>query len=158
MFKEMRRKKQDLSREDCIEILERGRSGVFALCGHEYPYALPMTYIYSGGKIYFHSSREGYKIDLLKKHPKISFCVIDKDLLVPEEFTSYYRSVILFGEARLLEEKEEIIRTITLFSDHFSPGEKHRRDAVIQKEFGNLQMVEVRIDHMSGKAALELLT
>ncbi|NLY35958.1 MAG: pyridoxamine 5'-phosphate oxidase family protein [Tissierellia bacterium] len=157
MFKPIRKRKQEISKEKCIEILERGTAGVFALCGEEYPYALPMSYIYYDDKIYFHCAKQGHKIDLLKKHPKLSFCVIDADTIVPQEFTTYYRSVIVFGEARLLEDKEEIIKTITLLSDRFSPLETQRRDEVIQREMNNLQMVEVRIDHMSGKEAVELV-
>lgn len=157
MFREMRRKKQALDEKACKEILERGTAGVFALCGEDYPYAYPMSYIYQDGKIYFHSARDGHKIDSLKKNSKVSFCVIDKDEIVPEEFTTYYRSVIIFGRARFIEEEDEIWRTIRLLSDRFSPNQDLRRDEEVKKDFNQLQMVEVTIDHMSGKEAIELV-
>ena len=44
MFREMRRKTQALSREDCDGVLNRGTSGVLALSGDEgYPYAVPIA-------------------------------------------------------------------------------------------------------------------
>ena len=47
MFREMRRKRQLLSREDSVRILQEGTSGVLALLGdEEYPYAVPLSYVY----------------------------------------------------------------------------------------------------------------
>lgn len=117
-----------------------------------------MNYIYYEEKIYIHSAKKGHKIDLIRKSPKVYFCVIDKDTLVPEEFTSYFRSVIVFGEARLVEDEKEKRRLIRLLSDHFCPAEIHRRDRVIKRNWANLLVVEIRIDHISGKEAAELVS
>ncbi len=157
MFREMRRKKQALDKEACQEILERGTAGVFALCGDDYPYAYPMSYVYEEDKIYFHCAKIGHKIDCLKNNSKVSFCVIDRDEIVEEEFTTYFRSVIVFGRARFIEEEEEVWRTIRLLSDRFSPGRDAQRDEEIKKDFNRLQMVEITIDHMTGKEAIELV-
>ena len=55
MFREMRRKKQSLSGEKISEILNNGTSGVLALSGdNDYPYAVPLSYVYDGSSIYFH--------------------------------------------------------------------------------------------------------
>lgn len=49
MFREMRRKKQRLSKEECDRILYNGTSGVLALHGDDgYPYAVPVSYVYNG--------------------------------------------------------------------------------------------------------------
>ena len=104
MFREMRRKKQVLPEEVCTSILNRGTSGVLALMGDEgYPYAVPMSYVYDDGKLYFHCAKEGHKLDAVRRCSKASFCVIDQDQIVPEEYTTYFRSVILFGTIRILE-------------------------------------------------------
>ena len=53
MFREMRRKKQILSRKECDTVLYRGTSGVLALAGDDgYPYALPISYVYDGQRLY----------------------------------------------------------------------------------------------------------
>ena len=54
-------------------------------------------------KIYFHGAKNGYKIDAINKFNKVSLCVVDKDYVVEEELTTYFKSVILFGKARILK-------------------------------------------------------
>nr|WP_277422240.1 hypothetical protein [Brachyspira hampsonii] len=39
----------------------------------------------------------------LKNNNKVSFCVIEKDDIKPKEYTTYYRSVIIFGKAFIIE-------------------------------------------------------
>ena len=108
MFREMRRKNQLLSEEAAVEVLERGTSGVLAVQGDDdYPYAVPLSYVYGAGKLYFHSAVAGHKLDAIKRNTRVSFCVIDQDMIVPEKFTTYFRSVIVFGTIRLLEDKKE---------------------------------------------------
>jgi len=98
MFREMRRFRQALSQDDCAEVLRRNSSGVLAVSGDDgYPYAVPLSYVYAGSKLYFHCAPVGHKIDAIEKNSKVSFCVIDKDEVVPEKYTTYFRSVILFG-------------------------------------------------------------
>ena len=104
MFREMRRNKQQLSNEECGEILRKSTAGVLAVSGDDgYPYAVPLSYVYCDNKIYFHSAKSGHKIDGIKNNSKVSFCVIAKDEIIPEKFTTYFRSVIVFGKARILE-------------------------------------------------------
>ena len=93
MFREMRRRKQQLSESECSAILARGTSGVLALRGDEgYPYAVPLSYVYDDRKIYFHSAKAGHKIDAIRSCSKASFCVIDQDEVVPEEYTTYFKA------------------------------------------------------------------
>ena len=104
----MRRKKQALSKEECAAVLNRGTSGVLALAGdNDYPYAVPISYVYDEGKIYFHCAKSGHKLDAVNRKAKVSFCVIDQDQIVPEEYTSYFRSVIVFGTMRILTDDSE---------------------------------------------------
>ena len=104
VFREMRRKKQVLYQKEVEGILHKGTSGVLALLGdNDYPYAVPISYVYDNGKVYFHSAKSGHKIDAIQKAAKASFCVIDEDLVVPEEYTTYFRSVIAFGRIQIIE-------------------------------------------------------
>ena len=103
MFRDMRRKRQALPPEQCAAILRRGTSGVLALAGDAgYPYAVPLSYVYTDGKLYFHCAKAGHKLDAIQREPRASFCVIDQDEIVPEEYTTYFRSVIAFGRIRIL--------------------------------------------------------
>lgn len=158
MFREMRRKKQELSPEECVEILERGTSGVLAVSGDEgYPYAVPLSYVYCDSKIYFHAAKTGHKIDAIRRSNKVSFCVIDCDNIVPEEFTTYFRSVITFGKARILEEDGEKRNAIEKLAAKYSPDQEEGRQKEIDKEFSLLCMIELSIEHLTGKEAIEFV-
>lgn len=159
MFREMRRKKQVLSLEECIEVLNRGTSGVLAVSGDDgYPYAVPLSYVYHNNKIIFHSAKTGHKLDAIARNEKVSFCVIDKDQVVPDEYTSYFRSVIAFGKARILEDEAEKRSTLALLAKRYAPDhEEIRRMQTIDKEFNIVTMIELTIEHMSGKEAIELV-
>lgn len=96
----MRRFRQQLPAEEVERILRNGKYCVMAMGGDDdYPYAVPVNYVYDGTSIHLHSAAQGHMIDTLKRNPKCSLCVVDKDDIIPEEFTSYFRSVIVFGKA-----------------------------------------------------------
>lgn len=159
MFREMRRKKQALSLEECIQVLNRGTSGVLAVSGDDdYPYAVPLSYVYRDNKIFFHCAKAGHKLDAIAKNAKVSFCVIDQDQVVPDEHTSYFRSVIVFGKAHILEEEAEKRNAIDMLAERYAPShEESRRLQAIEKEFHILCMIELTIEHISGKEAIELV-
>lgn len=159
MFREMRRKRQMLSTDECVEILNKGTSGVLALLGdNDYPYAVPISYVYCDSKLYFHGAKSGHKIDAIKKYSKASFCVIDQDKVIPKEYTTYFRSVIAFGNIRIMENESEIRKAIEDLAKKYYPNDNETgRNAEIEKECKLLCMIEFSIEHLSGKEAIELV-
>lgn len=157
MFREMRRKKQLLPEEEAIAILKEGTSGVLALSGDDgYPYAVPISYVYEGGKLWFHCAKSGHKLDAVRREPKASFCVTAQDKVVPEEYTTYFRSVIAFGTIRVLE-GEEMRPAIERLALKYSPleSEESRREE-IEKTWKALCILELEVEHLTGKEAIEL--
>lgn len=153
MFREMRRKGQALSREMCETILNSATSGVLALEGDNgYPYAVPLSFVFDAGKMYFHCATEGHKIDAVRKNARASFCVIGQDEVAPERYTTDYRSVIVFGTIRILEETGEKRAAIEKLAVKYSPqeGEAARRTEIEQSMPG-LCVLELDIQHLSGK-------
>ena len=158
MFREMRRSKQRLPREVAVEILERNTSGVLALSGDEgYPYAVPMSYVYAEAKIYFHSAKNGHKIDAIQRNEKASFCVIDQDQIVPEKYTTFFRSVIVFGRLRLVEDMEEMRRIAATLAMKYSADFKEGIPKEINASIRNMAVLELTIDHITAKEAIELI-
>ena len=158
MFREMRRKRQALSKEECEEILLRATSGVLAVSGDDgYPYAVPLSYVYEEGKLFFHCAKAGHKLDAIFRNEKASFCVIGQDKMAPEEYATYFRSVIIFGKIRVLEEEEEKREAIEKLAFRYAPdSSREERDKAIEREYSILCMLELTIEHMSGKEAIEL--
>ena len=159
MFRELRRKRQALSETDCSDILKRGTSGVLALMGDGgYPYAVPMSYVYDGEKLYFHCAKSGHKLDAIAGNPKASFCVVDRDQVVPEEYTTYFRSVIVFGTMRIIEEEQEKRTAVEKLALKYAPEDAaQNRAAAIEKDWKPLCMLELTPEHITGKEAVELM-
>ena len=158
MFREMRRKKQILSEKECVDILEKGTAGVLALLGdNDYPYAVPISYVYYNFKLFFHGAKSGHKIDAIKKCSKASFCVIDQDHIVSEEYTTYFRSVIAFGKIHIMEDGTEMKNAIERLAVKYYPTDTEtNRNTAINREWKPLCMIELDIEHLSGKEAIEL--
>ena len=155
-IRKMRRFKQLLTSEASVDILEKGKYAVLAVSGDDdYPYTVPINYVYEGTCIYLHSAKHGHKIDAIIRNPKCSLCIVGKDDVVPEEFTSYFRSVIVFGKATIIESTEEKIRALTLLCDKYSPG--INPDNEIEKFRNSVAVIRVDIEEFTGKEAIELV-
>jgi uncharacterized protein len=157
MFREMRRGKQLLSEEDTMAVLARGTNGVLACQGDEdYPFAVPISYVYHEGKIYFHSSKSGHKMDAITKHPKVSLAIVDEDTIVSAEYTTYFRSVIIFGKARIVDGDE----WVTGFQALVEKYSGDQPDDAKQQEIEGCKraaIVAIDVEHMTGKEAIEFV-
>ena len=155
MFREMRRGKQLLSKEDTTAVMDRCTNGVLACLGDEdYPYAVPLSYVYFDDKIYFHSAKAGHKIDAITKNPKVSFTVIDEDTIVSKEYTTYFRSVIAFGKARVVEGDEWLAAFKALVEKYSGDQPEEAK----QKEVAGCTqacLIAIDVEHITGKEAIE---
>lgn len=157
MFRKMRRFKQQLSNDEALEILKNCKSGVLAVSGDDgYPYTVPLNFVYKDGKIYFHCAKSGHKLDAVRANDKVSFCVIDKNEVDAEKLTTLFKSVVVFGRAKIMSDTEKIKSAMTVF------GLKYNNDVAavekeIQREWSGLCCVEITIEHITGKQAIELV-
>ena len=100
MFRKMRRaEKKAIPNEETIRLLQESKRGVLAVAGDDdYPYAVPVNYYYdaAAGKIYFHSSLAGHKVDAMKRNPKICFTVYGEPEIKDLDWAPYGISQRLF--------------------------------------------------------------
>jgi nitroimidazol reductase NimA-like FMN-containing flavoprotein (pyridoxamine 5'-phosphate oxidase superfamily) len=160
MFREMRRKAQQLSEEECIEILKRATSGVLAVYGDDgYPYAVPVSHVYYDGKIAFHCAKDGHKIDAIRRNGKVSFCVIAQDEVMPKERTTAFISVIAFGKARIIEDEAGLRKIAGMVGEKFSADypEECRKETDEVIAANRMYCVEITVEHMTGKCGKEVL-
>lgn len=154
----MRRKRQQLGHEESVAILENATSGTLALLGDNgYPYAVPMSYVYHDGRLYFHSAVSGHKVDAIRRNDKASFCVIEQDDVRPEKYTTYFRSVIAFGRIHIVEDEADKLEIARMLGNRYNPN----HDEALEKEIasGLSRMLAIRFDikHLTGKEAIELV-
>ena len=158
MFREMRRAKQQLSPELCREIIEKAGSGVLALSGDDgYPYAVPLSYCLDGDRIIFHGAKTGHKADAMKSCPKASFCVVWRDDVIPEKYTTAYQSVIVFGKMRIVEEPEELRSAAIQLAERYYPGHHDCASLETGAYIHSLSIFVMDIEHISGKQGKELM-
>jgi hypothetical protein len=154
----MRRKKQLLSEPETIAMLGACTSGVLAVHGDDgYPYAVPLSFAHEEGKLYFHAATTGHKLDALARSDKASFCVIAADDVVPGTFTTHFRSAIAFGRARLVTDDDEKRHALLLLAAKYSRDYLDKADAEIAGEWKRTAVIELTIEHLTGKAAIELV-
>ena len=155
MFRPMRRIKQQLDRITCEEILLAEQRGVLAVLGDEgYPYAVPLDYYYTEGKLYFHGAREGHKIDAITAYPKASFCVMEPG--VREEGNWFYtvRSVIAFGQVQVVEDENERAAYLLAIGRKYYPTEAEAAE-LAASSLKRVHILRMDIEHLSGKLVRE---
>ncbi|MBQ7599238.1 MAG: pyridoxamine 5'-phosphate oxidase family protein [Clostridia bacterium] len=157
MFRDMLRKSQQLSYEECAEILKREPRGVLSVLGDDgYPYGMPMNHYYSesDGKLYFHGGKSGHKIDAIRRHSKASFCVYDSGTRRDGEWFLRIRSVIVFGRIEFVDDVEETLEISRLLSHKFTSDEKYIEDEIRRSGPGTL-VFALTPEHISGKLVKE---
>lgn len=140
-----------------MQVLRTSRRGVLAVNGDDgYPYAVPINYFYDGenGRILFHGSKVGHKIDSLKKCDKVCFTVTGEETVKEEAWAPYVKSVVVFGRCHLIGDWEEAMRTLKRFAMKYYPDEQ-LADEEIDRSSRDVQMFEIRIEHISGKEVQE---
>ena len=158
MFREMRRKRQQLTEEDSIAILQKATAGTLALLGDDdYPYAVPISYVYHDGKLFFHSAMAGHKVDAIRKCDKASFCVIEQDNIQPEKFTTFFRSVIAFGRIHIVEDEQEKLQMVRMLGNRYNPNQDEALQKEIESGFSHMLAIRFDIEHLTGKEAIELV-
>ena len=153
----MRRHRQQLSQEESISILERSTSGTLALLGdNDYPYAVPVSYVYHEGCLFFHSAVSGHKVDAIRRHAKASFCVIAQDEVHGDLYTTFYRSVIAFGRISIIEDEGERAATAKMLGNRYHPHHDEALKKEMEKGLSRMLMLRFEIEHLTGKEAIEL--
>jgi len=125
----MRRKDKEITDKKLIcDIIDKAEILRLGLCKDNNPYVVPLSFGFDGDFIYFHSAREGMKIDYIRSNPNVCFELESEAELVkhessPCDFTFSYRSVIGFGEVSEITEKDEKRKVLKIILNHYSEKE-----------------------------------
>lgn len=157
MFREIRKKKNQISIEASKKLLHSAKRGVLAVNGdNNYPYAIPVNYLYDeeNQRIYFHGSCVGHKVDAIKICDKICFTVLGNEVIKKEKWAPFLQSVVIFGRCHLITNQSMKIKLLKRFAMKFYPDENMVDDEISLT--GNfVQMYEIEIEYLSGKEIQE---
>lgn len=158
MFRELARKNKQLEYDECIKLLREEKRGVLSVSGDDdYPYGMPMNHFYceDEGCIYFHCGRQaGHRLDALKRHSKVSFCVYNEGCRKEGDWALTIESVIVFGRIEIIDNMEIITDISARLSRKFTQDE-----AYIAKEIAAFAhetlLLKLTPEHICGKRVKE---
>ena len=160
MFRELIRKKQKLTMEECLQILKTEKRGVLSVNGDDgYRYGMPIDHFYNeeDGKIYFHTGNVGYRLEALRRSNKVSYCTFDEGYKEPGEWNLHIRSVIVFGTIEILDDvrgHEQIVDIATKLSHKFTNDEDYIQEE-IQKDAHRTLLLALTPENICGKLVNE---
>ena len=147
----MRRKDREISDLGEIEsIIQRADICRLAFCDRGKPYVVPLCFGYRQGALYFHSAREGRKLDMIRNNRLVCFEMdIDQELIRSIDRCSMrYRSVIGSGLARIVEERDDMAEALDLIMRHY-----RQETFIYSKEtLESTVIIKVEIEELTGKA------
>jgi uncharacterized protein len=148
----MRRKDRESARHEALQLLSTCEYGVLSTVGADgQPYGVPLSYVYRDDCIYFHSALTGHKLENMEHNPQVSFCVVGKTKVLPEQFATEYESVIAFGQASEIqgaERERALMWLVEKYSSHFiEEGKRY-----IEQKGGATKVLKIVVAHISGKA------
>ncbi len=155
-FRKMRRFGQQLEQSECDRILNCGARGTLAVLGDGgYPYTVPMNFVYSDGKIFFHCALAGHKLDAIKSCDKVSFNVLDTpEKRNPDDWWYYIKSVTVFGRISVMPDGDDKIAALTLLGNKYFPDADYTKKE-IDRDLHRVNMLCLEIEHMTGKQVEE---
>ena len=156
-FRTMRRFKQQLSDEECIEVLKNALRGVISFNGENgYPYAIPINQFYDEDdhKLYFHGALQGLKLDLLKINNKVCFTVMDEGYVKEGEWALNIKSVVCLGRMEILNDRNKMLEQCRKLARKFYPTEESIEEEIV-KAGSRVNMIVMTIDRMTGKLVKE---
>ena len=154
----MRRKDREVTDPEEIRgIIERAKILHLGLFDEGYPYVVPLHYGYEFGDgrltLYMHSAKEGHKLDLIRKDPRVCAEIdCDEELVSGGDlacrYGSVFASVIGRGTAEIVEDEEEKIKGLELLMKH----QTGRDFAFNGTMAAGVEVIRVSISEYSAKA------
>ncbi len=121
----MRRKEKEITdRIEMERVLMNSRVCRVAMVDGDRPYIVPLHFGYRDGVLYFHSAREGRKIDLIRQNPRIC-CEVDELIQIKPaskacDWGTTYKSLVIYGEARFVDDPKEKKQALDVIMAHYA--------------------------------------
>jgi|GEM_PF-724714 len=155
----MRRGRQQLTAAECGTLLDQASSGVLALVGLDgHPYAVPLSFVYLDGCVWFHSALTGTKLAAIRRCPAASFCVIGQDDVHREAFTTHYRSVMITGQAFIEQDEQRRQAALSALAVKYGVADAASRRREVEAGLARAVIIRMEVEAMTGKQAKELVT
>ncbi|MFO7665119.1 MAG: pyridoxamine 5'-phosphate oxidase family protein [Desulfobacterales bacterium] len=148
----MRRKDREIkSKEEIESVIQKALVCRLGMADENGPYIVPLSFGYADGRLFFHSAKEGRKLDILKKNNKVCFEVDMVGEIVKGDkacdWGMKFKSVIGFGNAFIVEDVELKKAALDLIMAHYSAGSFEYDDKKLERTV----VIKIEIESMTGK-------
>lgn len=157
MLHHMRRSDREITEPAKIdEILRNGRYVAIALADGDKPYVVTLSYGYdsTAARLYFHAAHEGRKLDVIARNPRACATVVLDDGYTVGECEHPFRSVVLAGTMRVVEDADEKLHAIHTLVAHLEPdaaGYWESRPWALEQRLGGFAVLAFDIETRSAK-------
>ena len=154
-FPAMRRFKQQMTDQECLDLLQTAPRGVLAVIGHGgYPYTVPLDFLYHDGHIYFHCAKEGHKLDAIRQCGKVSFCVLSQGTKEPDSWWYHFQSVVCFGRICEVRDAARADALLRMLGQKYFPLD-YDMESDMARNAPRALVLELHIEHITGKNVRE---
>ena len=154
----MRRSDRQQDRAFALALMDRCTHGVMAIhTGEDMPYCLPLTFVRVGDDLYFHCARQGRKVELLRRDPRVCVTFVGEDtpvFLEPAMYSTYFQSAIVTGTAQEVTGEAEKIAALRALCRKLTPDRMDGFDAAVSKSLKVTSVWRISMEEVTGKAKL----
>lgn len=170
----MRRKDREMSKEFGLQIIDSSSYGVLSMVdGNNKPYSIPLSIVRDGDLLYFHSAKQGSKVELLKNDTDVQAVFVGKTKIpenfseddleemakdetkgvqfISKVFTTEFESAIASGKVRLVEEDEEKTKALKLVCEKYTPSKMDYFSLAIKAGLDKTNVYRIKIENLTGK-------
>ncbi|MGB9200233.1 pyridoxamine 5'-phosphate oxidase family protein [Methanobacterium sp.] len=112
-------------KEKIEKFLLESRIGIIGMNGDEFPYAVPVNFIWNDGSIFFHGMGSGKKETILSSGPPVCFTVYEEYGTVTDPVPCHadtaYMSVMLFGNVKKVVDFDEAALVLQNLVEKYTP-------------------------------------
>ena len=149
----IRRKDRAQGEAENLALLAGAEYGVLGLVDGCWPYAVPLSFVLMDGALYFHCAREGRKIDVLAANSRACFTVVGATLPVYDGgFSTYYKSVMVFGRVTPVEDDDEKTRVLFALAEKYLPADMDKAEKDLTRSFKRTAVYKIAMEQVTGKA------
>lgn len=130
------------------QLFSQAETLFLSIATEEYPYVVPVNFVYLDGKLYFHSSPKGTKMELIARDGRVGFSVAADVEIARKKSTTYYKSVCGTGRATIVEDIAEKGKALDAIAERYGAScPRPTPEAVLR----NVGIVRIDVAAMTGK-------
>lgn len=148
----MRRKDREMNAEFALTVADKCEWAIMGMVDiNGMPYCIPLSIARFNNLIYFHSAKDGFKIECLKHDNNVCITCVGDTYRVPDEFTTEYESAIISGKAYEITDDNEKIFALKLICERHTPLNMNNFIDAINQSLHRTAVWKIEIENITGK-------